>query len=521
RTTLNINLTIRDIFQSPTIATLTQHTNTHTTTHKRPALVTEDRPERLPLSFAQRRLWFISTLEKRGTAYNVPLSVRLDGELDADALRAAFADLSRRHEVLRTVFGSVDGEPFQRVLDPEDAPVVFERRRVAEDRLDEELRAAAGHAFDLGAEPPYRVTLFDLGDGAHVLLVLLHHIATDGQSLRPLFDDLAAAYTARRDGTAPDWRPLPVQYADYALWQRRLLGDESDPESVLSGELAYWREALAGLPEELSLTLDRPRPAVAGHRGGAVVVDFGQELRSRVAELARAERCTVFMVLQAALAATLTRLGAGEDIPIGSPVASRSDEAVNDLVGFFVNTLVLRTDTSGNPSFRELLSRVRALDLDAFAHQEAPFDLVLEALNPVRSLARHPLFQICLALESGGDAGLRLPGVRSESSGVVDTHSAKFDLEFLLREDEEAGLTGAVLYSSDIFDHTTVERLVAAFERLLRQVTVDAGVLVGDVDVLSPEERTLVMETWNNTHAPIDNRPLNEHFEEHAHTNPN
>ncbi|MFI5759313.1 condensation domain-containing protein, partial [Streptomyces sp. NPDC051569] len=514
RTTLDTDLTIRDIFLNPTPAALAELMSTAGPSAARPALIAaEHRPERLPLSFAQRRLWLIADLEERGTAYNVPLSVRLEGDLDTDALRAAFQDLMGRHEPLRTVFVPVEGEAYQKVLAPEDAPVAFERRRITAAELDAGLRQAAGYAFDLSAEPPLRVTLFDTGDGGQVLLVLLHHIATDGQSQRPLFGDLAEAYAARREGHAPAWTAPAVQYADHALWQRRTLGDAADPDSVLAAELAHWRTALAGLPEELGLTLDRPRPAVAGQRGGAVLVDFGSELYERTVALARAERCTPFMVLHAALAATLTRLGAGEDIPIGSPVAGRSDDAVSPLVGFFVNTLVLRSDTSGNPSFRELLARVRATDLDAFAHQEAPFDLVLEAVNPERSLSRHPLFQVCLALENGPDPELRLRGLGAARVGIVDTGSAKFDLEFLLRGDESGGLTGAVLYSSDIFDHATAERMVAAFRRLLEQVVADPALAVREVDLLDAAERELVLRTWNDTSVEIPERSLGDLFE--------
>ncbi|WP_078073550.1 non-ribosomal peptide synthetase [Streptomyces niveus] len=522
RTTLHTNLTIRDIFQNPTPATLTHHITTQAQRpgRDRPPLTAGDRPDRLPLSYAQRRLWFLDALGEQGTAYNVPLSVRIDGELDTDGLRAAFGDLVGRHEVLRTVFGSEHGQPYQTVLAPEDAQVVFERETADADTLDERLRAAAGHTFDLNAEPPLRVTLFDLGDGAHVLLVLLHHIATDGQSLRPLFDDLSAAYASRLEGAAPSWTPLPVQYADYALWQHRMLGDRADEKSVLAEGLAFWREALMGLPEELGLVLDRPRPAVAGQSGDAVVVDLGRELRSRVVELARAEGCTVFMVLQAALAATLTRMGAGEDIPLGSPVAGRTDDALGELVGFFVNTLVLRTDTSGNPSFRELLDRVRTADLDAFAHQETPFDLVIEATSPVRSLARHPLFQICLALESGAAGDVRLAGTRSGPGTFVDNRSAKFDLEFLLREDAAAGITGAVLFSTDIFDRSTVERLIAGFSRVLDQVTADPRVLVGEVEVMSAREREQVLHAWNDTVRPVESVTLGERFEQQAERDP-
>ncbi|MFF1561904.1 condensation domain-containing protein, partial [Streptomyces sp. NPDC058279] len=515
-TTLGVTLTLRDVFQHPTPATLARRI---ADCSGRPALApltrAANRPEPLPLSFAQQRLWLVAGLSEGGSAYNVPMVVRLEGEPDVAALRAAFGDVVARHEPLRTRFAAVDdGAPFQVVASPTEAPW-FEVRSVTADSLDAELLTAAGHSFDLAAELPSRVTLFRSGPARHTLLVLLHHIATDGQSLRPLFADLSHAYAARLAGDVPDLAPLPVDYADYALWQRAAL------EGPLPAEqLGYWKQALEGIPEELGLIHDRPRPPVAGQRGGIVRLDFGAELLKRVRELARAERCTPFMVLQAGLAATLTRLGAGTDIPLGSPVAGRSDEALADLVGFFVNTLVLRTDTSGNPTFRDLLARVRATDLDAFAHQDVPFDLVLEAVNPTRSLARHPLFQVCLALESGPAAGPELTGLRAGAAEPLATGAVKFDLEFLLHADEGSGLTGAVLYSSDLYEHATVERIVAMLRRTLEQVAAGPELPLSEIEVLGEVERRQVLEEWTGVRRDIGERTLTDRFEEQARLRP-
>ncbi|OBQ53051.1 hypothetical protein A4U61_02135 [Streptomyces sp. H-KF8] len=508
--TLDTRLTIRDVFQAPTVADLTTRIDGQEGGARptRSAPVAAERPERAPLSEAQRRLWLQASMDGHGTAYNVPLAVRLDGAVDPAALRAAFRDLVRRHEVLRTVVVQEDGdtEPWQRILDA-DAPDVlaFEVLPSSRERIEDDLRSAAAHVFEPTRRPPLRVTLFEQVPGErYVLSVVLHHIATDGQSVRPLFEDLAEAYRARLAGEAPGWRPLPVQYADYAHWQRRTLVESG----ALEGDLAYWKQALAGLPEEPGLRPDRPRPAQAGHLGGAVPVSFGPDVMNGVRRLARAERCTPFMVLHAALVATLTRMGAGTDVPIGSPVAGRSSDELRGLVGFFVNTLVLRADASGDPSFRDLLARVRRSDLDAFAHQEAPFDRVLEAVNPVRSLSRHPLFQVCLVLEDGEDLTVELPGTARTYARVVDTPTAKYDWEFLLRDDPVEGLSGAVLYSAEIYDPATAERMVRAFRAVLESALADPDLALSAVDVLAPGERVRVVEHWNDTGAPAEHRSV-------------
>ncbi|MER5813676.1 condensation domain-containing protein, partial [Streptomyces sp. NPDC002033] len=514
--TLGVTLTLRDVFRHPTPAALARRIDEVCDRPALPRLTAGlPRPERLPLSFAQQRLWLVGAgLGAQGTtAYNVPMAVRLEGEPDVAALRAAFTDLAERHEPLRTRFVTADGDPYQ-VVDPVPA-FAFEVATVAPGEVDDALETAARHSFDLSAEHPLRVTLLDCGAGRYALLVLLHHIATDGQSLRPLFEDLSLAYAARLAGAAPARPPLPAAYADFALWQRTAL--TGDP---LRTQLAYWKTALAGLPEELGLLPDRPRPPVAGQRGGMVRADFGTELYKRVMELARAERCTAFMVVQAALAATLTRLGAGTDIPLGSPVAGRPDEALTGLVGFFVNTLVLRTDTSGDPAFRELLARVRGADLDAFAHQDAPFDLVLDAVNPVRSLARHPLFQVCLALESGPSVVPDLPGLRAGSAEPLATGAVKFDLEFLLHTDEGSGLTGAVLYRSDLYERATVERMTAMLRRALEHAVREPGARLSELELLGEVERRQVLEEWTGIRVDTGQDTLVDRFEEQARLRP-
>ncbi|MGI5521524.1 amino acid adenylation domain-containing protein [Micromonospora sp. CA-259024] len=451
----------------------------------------------IPLSFAQRRLWFLAQLEGPGATYNIPLVLRLSGTLDSVALEAALNDLLTRHEVLRTVFPVVDDEPVQQILEPGEVTVALPVLTVPEEGLAEAIARRVQHSFALGTEIPLAASLFTVRPDEHVLVLVVHHIAGDGWSLGPLARDVSVAYRARLSGVAPEWEPLPVQYADYALWQQDLLGDESDPGSVLATQLGFWRRALAGVPEELSLPYARARPVVASHRGGHVEVVVDQGVHRRLVAVARAAGVTVFMVVQAAVAVVLSRLGAGTDVPLGVPVAGRSDEALDGLVGFFVNTLVVRADVSGDPSFVELLGRVREASLDAFAHQDVPFERVVEDLSPVRSMGRHPLFQVMVAVQNNAVPVVDLPGVEV-SAVTVDGAVAKFDLDFQLSETPQ-GLRGRIVYATDLFDPADVERMADGLVRFLTAVADDPDARVGGHDILGAAERELVLRGWNDT----------------------
>ncbi|MFI2606495.1 amino acid adenylation domain-containing protein [Kitasatospora sp. NPDC018619] len=517
RAGLGAELPIRALFDNPTVALLAAALPDSAAA--RPALRPAARPERVPLSSAQQRLWFIEQFEGPSALYNTPVAVRLTGAVDLPALERAVRDVVDRHEVLRTVFPTVDGRPHQLVVSAQELPL--HQVRVADQgQLRAALVAAGEEVFDLAHDLPVRATLFSLPHDEHVLLVLMHHIASDGWSVGPLFRDLAEAYRARAAGTAPRWEPLPVQYADYTLWQRELLGTDERPSALLTAQLAHWRQTLADAPEELALPYDRPRPAVPGHRGGLVELHVDAGLHGALGELAAAQNASLFMALQAAVATLYTRLGAGTDLPLGTPVAGRTDEALDDLVGFFVNTLLLRTDTSGDPTFRELLDRVRRTDLDAYDHQDVPFERLVEHLNPTRTPARHPLFQTLVALESRaavpaafGDLGC------AEHPFELDV--AKFDLSFRFTEQgPQAGLTVAVEYAVDLFDHATAAAIGERLVRVLRAAVAAPDAPIGGIEILDPAEREQLLTGWNGPVTAVPEATLPELFEAQAAATP-
>ncbi|MFI5589850.1 amino acid adenylation domain-containing protein [Amycolatopsis sp. NPDC051758] len=495
RTTLNAELEVRSVFESPTAAGLAALLATGTGT-ARPPLVPVDRPELVPLSGAQQRLWFLHHLEGPSATYNVPLIMRLEGEIDVDALRTALSDVVTRHEALRTRFPQHNGVPYQDILPAGevDLPV----REVTD--LDAALTGLVRGSFDLERHAPMRVELLRLSDREHVLALVFHHIASDGWSMAPLWRDIATAYAARLRGERPQWTPLPVQYADYTLWQQDLLGTEDDPDSVLSAQLDYWRDTLDGLPDRIELPLDRPHPATATFRGELHTFAWDADLHTGLAALARECGASVFMVVHAALAALLTRLGAGTDVPIGSPIAGRTDQALDDLVGFFVNTLVLRVDTAGEPSFRDLVARVRERNLDAYAHQDVPFERLVELLNPARSLAYHPLFQVMIAGQNNTRAEVTLPGL-TVTEIPVTTGTSKFDLSISLTE-REAGIAGVLEFNADVFDHSGANAILRRLEVLLRAALAEPDRPVGALDLLAGDERDQVLTRWAGSLEP-------------------
>ncbi|MFI5511733.1 non-ribosomal peptide synthase/polyketide synthase [Mycobacterium sp. NPDC051804] len=496
---LDASVAVRTLFEAPTVEQLASRVGAGSGALE--PVVAVERPAVIPLSFAQNRLWFIDQLQGPSPIYNMVVALRLQGVLNAEALRAALNDVVGRHESLRTLFSAVDGIPHQVVMPAEHATIgwqLIEATGWTDGRLTEAVEEAARYTFDLAAEIPLRATLFHLDADEHVLVGVVHHIAADGSSIAPLVADLGTAYAARSAGKAPSWAQLPVQYVDYTLWQRAQFGDLDNDDSLIAAQLAYWQDALAGLPERLELPTDRPYPQVASNRGASVVIDWPVELHRRVIQLASEHNATSFMVVQAALSALLSMMSSTTDVAVGFPIAGRRDPALDELIGFFVNTLVLRVDLSGDPTVEELLGQVRARSLAAFEHQDVPFEVLVDRLNPMRSRAHEPLIQVLLAWQNfagprhGRGAELPLGDVQATPL-EAETHSARMDLTFAVSErwsddGEPAGISGAVEFRTDVFDAASIEALVRRFERVLIAMTGDPGRRLSSVDVLDEVE---------------------------------
>ena len=497
---LNAGLSLRALFDAPAVAQLTTRLNDDG--DRREPLVPAERPTVIPLSFAQSRLWFLEQFQDGAGTYNMPTAFRISGPLDFDALHTALDDVIARHESLRTVFPDNDGVPFQQVLPARsgmwqraDAAVVA----LTDQDLIVELTALAAHRFELSTDIPIHAQIYSLAPEQHVVGIVVHHIAFDGLSLAPMVRDIGEAYASRCAGCAPDWAELPVQYADYALWQRVQFGDLADDGSLIAAQLAYWEATLAGMPERLELPTDRPYPAVADQRGATVAVQWPARLQQRVRAVAREHNATSFMVVQAGLAVLLSRLSASSDVTLGFPTAGRDDPVLDELVGFFVNTLVLRVDLTGDPTAAELLSQVRRKGLAALEHRDVPFEVLVDRLNPARSLTHHPLVQVMLAWQN-------LPGGTDEQAGglalgdlqvdqmPIDTHTARMDLTFSLAErftdsGEPNGIWGMVEFRTDVFDPDAVIALIGRLERVLEAMTIDPTVRVSAIDVMAVDER--------------------------------
>ncbi|MFD4181659.1 amino acid adenylation domain-containing protein, partial [Rhodococcus sp. NPDC058514] len=496
-TALHTDLGVRTLFDAPTAHALARRIAREPIGGRaRPPLTPSPRPAHIPLSPAQRRMWFINQFDTTSAAYNIPLAVRLTGSLDVDALRAAIIDVSDRHESLRTMFPLRDGEPTQLIVPSSDLPGLT-TVSVTEDAAAGRLSELISAGFDVTAAVPVRAELLEIREQEHVLAIVVHHISADGVSMAPLVADVIAAYTARTHGHPPDWSPLPVQYADYTLWLRELLGAEDDPGSLVSAQVAYWTDTLAGLPEVLPLPTDRPRPIRRALRGATVHFGISADLHRLLTDLSRRHDSTMFMVTHAALAVLLARLSGTEDIAVGTPIAGRAEPALDDLVGMFVGTLVLRTRVDPAGTFSDLLAVARDRDLGAFTHADLPFERLVELLAPDRSTAHTPLFQVLLEYRNQESAALELPGLTAEVIDA-DTATAKFDLQLTLGERRgAAGMSAGITYATDLFDRVTVEDFAHRFIRILEGVTADPHRPVGDIEITDAAERDTMLTAWN------------------------
>ncbi|QLY31767.1 amino acid adenylation domain-containing protein [Nocardia huaxiensis] len=505
-TAIGTRVPVAMLFETSTVAALAERlTALAAPEHTGLALGPMPRPERIPLSFAQQRMWFLNRFDPASAVNNIPLAVRLSGALDLDAMRGAVRDLVERHEVLRTIYPEVDGEGYQLVLpltDDRAVPQLSIDDIAASDIAARVTEIAVG-GFDVTVAPPVRLRVLRIAEGEHVLVCVVHHIAGDGFSMGPLARDLMTAYLARTAGSAPRWTPLPVQYADYTLWQRATLGGEDDAESALSQQISFWRETLADLPDELVLPSDRPRPPVASYRGGTYRFELADETYAALRRITQSRNTTQFMVVHAALAVLLARLSGTRDIAVGTPVAGRGDAALDDVIGMFVNTLVLRTDIDPALGFDELLGRVREQDVRAFGHADVPFERLVDLLDPARSQARNPLFQVMLAFQNLARTELELPGL-TVSGADLEVPFAKFDLQLTMQETADAngdgtGMAAEFSYALDLFDEPTIASFARGFQRVLDAVAADPALAVGDIDLLDAADRQRVLTDWNAT----------------------
>ena len=489
RSTLGVELPLRALFETPTVAALAAALEATEGQAAVGAIEprTEDGP--LPLSSSQERLWFLARFEPGNASLHIPGSVRLRGALDAAALASALDLVMARHEALRTTFGEVDGRPVQRVVGTLTVPLpvvdLAELPPAARQASSEQwLERAARAPFDLERGPLLRTLLLRVGADDHLLSLVVHHVVADGWSMDVLVRELAEGYAAARRGEVPELPRLPIQYPDYALWQRRELA-----AGALSSQLDYWRRQLGGAPA-LELPTDRPRPAVQTFTGGRVTRVLPPALHGALRALGRRRGVTLFMTLLALLEVLLSRLSGQDDLTVGTPIAGRRHEEVEGLIGLFLNSLALRTDLGGDPSFADLLDRVRTTALEAYAHQDVPFERILEEVLPERDLSRTPLFQVFFNMLNLPTAAIELPGVTLEPHRVPQAH-AKFDLTIYAREDDD-GISLDLVYNADLFDRPRMEELLGQLEHVARQAAETPERPIGALSLVTTEARALL-----------------------------
>jgi len=514
RDSLGVALPLRALFEMPTLADLARlidHMRDGGRAGARAPLARVSHDGAVPLSFAQQRLWFLHELEPQSAAYNLAGALDLRGDLDVDALESALTAIVGRHESLRTAFRREEGQPVQVVLPP--SSVTLQRMDLSaggerRGRLDALIAEEIARPFDLESGSLLRASLYDLGDRERVLLFVAHHIVSDGWSMGVFARELTALYASFAAGAEPALPTLPIRYTDYAWWQREWLNGDA-----LRSELEHWRARLDGAPRVLDLPNDRPRPPVETHRGDRLSGTFPGELGSALTALGRREGATLFMTLLAAFYVLLSRHAGQQDLLVGSPVANRDRAETESLIGFFANTLVLRGDLRGDPTFVELLKRVRDMCFDAYAHQEVPFERLVEELRPERDLARNPIFQVMFALQNVPESRLRLEGL--EVSGRdLPRRAAQLDLTLFMRESED-GLHGSFEYATDLFDKRTIERLGERFRVLLEGIVADPAQRVSALPLLTPQEWA-DERSWNSTPCDLPSTCVHEVVRERA-----
>ncbi|HEY4383750.1 MAG TPA: amino acid adenylation domain-containing protein, partial [Ktedonobacteraceae bacterium] len=504
RQTLQLELSVRTLFEAPTIASLASALESimqgEQAVHA-PALVPLPRPEILPLSFAQERLWFLDQLDPQNATYNMPIALHLSGWLSLNALEQSLGQLVQRHETLRTIFPLREREPVQQIL--ESVPVYLPQMDLQSIASEEQetwvhqlLLQEVARPFDLQRGPLWRGLLIRLGEQQHVLLVTMHHSIADGWSLGVLIREISSLYQAVLSGKPFHLPPLPIQYADYALWQRAWLQGE-----VLERQLHYWQQQLAGAPALLKLPTDHSRPAVQRFIGAQQRICLPAELLQELKALSQREGVTLFMTLLASFQVLLMRYSGQEDLVIGVPIANRTHKELEELIGFFVNTLVLRTDLSGNPGFRQLLQRVREVALQAYANQDVPFEKIVEALQVERSLSYTPLFQVLFTLQNLPSATLELAGLSWQTLDL-EQRTAKFDLNLVLSESER-GLETYLEYNTDLFEPATISRLLDHWRVLLEEIVSQVEQPIAQIPLLTAAEREQQLLLWNATEQPL------------------
>ncbi|MFW9264014.1 non-ribosomal peptide synthase/polyketide synthase [Nostoc sp. CALU 546] len=530
RTNLKVELPLRSLFAAPTIAQLSQNIQQLQQQDLEiiaPPILKRAENAEIPLSYAQQRLWFLDKLSSNSASYNIPVGLRLVGTINVVALEQSFREIIHRHEALRTNFVVVDGKPLQiiqtqtnwtvAVVDLQHLPVlVLSEAEVTEQKTAAQklLQQQVIEPFDLESEALIRATLIVLSHTEQWLVVCMHHVVSDGWSIGVFVQELTTLYNAYSQGQLSPLLPLPIQYADFAIWQRQWLQGE-----VLQSQLSYWKQQLANAPTFLPLPTDRPRPAVQTFNGAHLEFTLSAELTQKLEKLSQQQGCTLFMTLLAAYNTLLYRYTGQTDILVGTPIANRDRTEIEGLIGFFVNTLVMRTDLSLNPSFNELLPRIREMALSAYAHQDLPFEMLVETLQPERDMSHTPLFQVMFGLQNAPMSEIDLTGL-TVSSLPIESSTAKFDLT-LSMENTSTGLVGGWEYNTDLFDSSTIERMTGHFACLLEGIVANPSERISQLPILTASEQQQLLVEWNDTSVDYpQDKCIHQLFEEQVERTP-